>query len=168
MRGRLSIVLAGVALALGGGVAGATLVAGPAPQEGPTTAAVSLAADSQKLARANARHALRAAQRARRIARRARAKANKSLATANALLAKVDEALADSASALAAARRAESDAANALQAANTASSRLDSTRVVSNTAAGNATAPSGNTDYHAAPDGPRVTVTVPASGLIEV
>ncbi len=167
MQGRISIVLAGIALALGGGVAGATLVAGPAPEEAPTAAA-SLAADSQKLARASAQHALHAAQRARRIARRARAKANESLATAVSLLDDVDKALADSATALAAAQQAEADAATALQKANSADSRVDSTRVVSNTAAGTATATSGTTDYQAAPDGPRVTVTVPQSGLIEV
>lgn len=167
MQGRIALVLAGVALAIGGGVAGATLVAGPAPQQAPT-AAVSLAAESQKLATASAQHALRAAQRARRIARRARAKANQGLATANALLAEVDKALADSAASLAAAQQAQADAANALQAANSATSRIDSTRVVSATAAGNATATAGTTDYQEAPDGPRVTVTVPPSGLIEV
>jgi hypothetical protein len=166
MHGRISIVLAGVALALGGGVAGATLVAGPAPQEAPTAAA-SLAADSQKLARANAQHALRAAQRARRIARRARAKANEGLATANSLLAKVDEALADSASALAAAQQAQNDASAALTRADTANTRLDEARIVEASASARVTSTSMG-DYEPLPGGPQVTVAVPSSGYIEV
>jgi hypothetical protein len=165
MQGRISVLAVGLALALGGGVAGAALISSGIGEEPsvPTAelAAERSAAESQKVAYAKLQHALKTAQKARRIARRARNKANESLATTTALLDDVDKALADSADALLAAEEAEGDASTAL-------ARIDSTQVVSDTAPGTATAPSANTDYHPAPDGPRVTVTVPPSGLIEV
>ena len=166
MQGRISAIAAGLALAIGGGVAGAALGGGGATSSQPSDpvaelAAQQSAAESEKVAFAKLQHALRTAQRARRIARRARNKANESLATATALLEDVDKALADSANALVAAQDAESDANEAVE-------QLDSTRMVSETAPGTATATSGTTDYQAAPDGPSVTVTVPPSGLIEV
>lgn len=155
MHGRISLLVAGLALALGGGVAGAALVAGPAehtPTEAVSLTAERSAADAEKLARASARHALRAAQRARRIARRARNKANEGLATAVALLDDVDKALADS--------------ANALQTANNVNSRLNSTEIVSATEPGKVT--TGSTTRYVALGGPQVSATVPSSGFIEV
>jgi multidrug efflux pump subunit AcrA (membrane-fusion protein) len=172
MHGRISALVVGLGLALGGGIAGAALV-GQEPAQSPVSPAIEAelaAAESEKLAQASASHALKVAQRARRIARRARSKSNESLATTTALLDDVDKALADSAESLAVARQAEQDAANALQAANATSTRLDSTQIVSDTANGTTVAPDAGPDYVPSSDGagPRVTVTVPSSGMIEV
>jgi hypothetical protein len=169
MQGRISAIAAGLALALGGGVAGAALVGGasgtdsaaPLPLAPSTdlTAERSAAAEAQKIARAKAQHALSTAQKARRIARRARNKANESLATTTALLEDVDKALADSATALATAKDAEADATAALQ-------QIDSTQMVSDTQNGLVQTDI-ETDYVSL-GGPQVNVAVPNSGVIEV
>jgi hypothetical protein len=170
MQGRISVLLAGLALALGGGVAGAALVGngGGGDQASPAefSLAAERAAEAEKASRASARHALRAAQRARRIARAARRKSNESLATSTAMLDNVDRALADSSQALITSQQAEQDAATALQAANQVSNRLDSTQVVSDAQAGQVQS-NLETGYESL-GGPSVTVTVPSSGLIEV
>jgi hypothetical protein len=169
MHGRISALFAGLALALGGGIAGAALVASEAEQQPSAAPAVDpalAAANAEKLSRASAKHALHVAQKARRIARRARNKSNQSLATVTAMLEDVDRALADSAQALADSKQAQADAANALQAANTANGRLDSTQIVS--AAQNGLVQTDEENDYVALGGPQVTVTVPSSGLIEV
>lgn len=169
MHGRITLLFAGIALALGGGVAGAALVGGgssaPEAQVGSLTAERG-AAEAQKIATAKLHHALSVAQRARRLARIARSKANRGLATAVALLDEVDKALAESATALAAAQAAGADATSALQKANGVSSQLDSTRVATGTAAGLVQTAEEN-DYEDL-GGPRVTTTVPSSGLVEI
>jgi hypothetical protein len=161
MQGRISAVVAGLALALGGGVAGAALVGGgsepaqpalpPAPPSD-LTAERSSTGEAEKVVTAKLQHALRTAQRARRIARRARNKANEGLATATALLDDVDKALADSANALAAAQDAEE--------------RLDSTQMVSDTQ--NGLVQTDNETSYVSLGGPQVNVDVPSSGLLEV
>jgi hypothetical protein len=168
MQGRISVLAAGLALAFGGGVAGAALVGGgssadssaPLPLAPPADlAAERSAADAQKVAQAKLQHALRTAQRARRIARRARHKANESLATTTALLDDVDKALADSADALLAAQEAEADA-------NSALARVDATQMVSATQ--NGLVQTANVGDYESLGGPQVTVDVPSSGILEV
>lgn len=170
MQGGITKVLAGVALAVGGGVAGATLVADtPSPQPAEVSlAAETAAAQAEKAQRASATQALRAAQRARRIARAARRKADESLATSTAMLGDVDKALADSANALTAAQQAESDAAAALTAADNVSARVDTTKIVEANVGGTASVTTDGYSADPASPGPSVTVNVPSSGYIEV
>lgn len=144
MRGRFSVVIAGLALAVGGGVAGAVVVA-PSLQPDADSIAVRQAAEKEALA--SLQHTFQVAKKARGMARGARQ-------LANGLVGEVDQALTNSATAL-------------NQAAN-ANARIDSTSVVSDAVNGVATSDTTAYVRDGSSVGPQVTVTVPASGIIEV
>ena len=142
MRGRLSAVIAGLALAIGGGVAGAVVVA-PSLQSDGDSIAVQQAAEKKALA--SLQHTFHVAKKARGMARGARQ-------LANGLVADVNQA--------------QSDASQALSLAGAASSRIDATRIASAMQGGRVT-----TDQEAnyvSLGGPSLTVDVPSSGYIEV
>jgi hypothetical protein len=144
MRARLALVLAGAALAIGGGVTGAVVVAPKLADSGPSVVEVREAA--AKEARASLQHTFHVAKKARGMARGARE-------LGNGLVPQVQQA--------------QDAANNALGTANNANSRLDSQQSVSDVQAGKVT--TGSTgSFVALSGGPEVTVEVPQSGLVEV
>jgi hypothetical protein len=154
-RSHATAFLAGMALAAVAAIGGAALVA-PATEPAPAqlTAGPSAAGEeATREALLELEHALHVAQRARRISRAARGKARRGLATANALVPQVE-----------AAQEAANDALSGAQAVT---AQLDTTRIVEARASGRVTTGS-LTQYVQLSGGPQVTVTVPASGFIEV
>lgn len=145
MQGRLSLLIAGIALAVGGGVTGAVVVA-PALQ-GDDARPVALEQAASKQAQASLRHTFQVAKKARGMARGARQ-------LANGLVDQVEQALANS--------------NTALNQAEIANAKIDSARIVSDAVAGVATTSSPTYERDPSSVGPQVTVTVPDSGLIEV
>jgi hypothetical protein len=145
MQGRIGLLLAGAALAIGGGVAGAVVVA-PAlvDDEQARVAGFDQAAKEE---RATPQHTFQVAKKARSMARAARQ-------LVNGTLPQVDQALLQS--------------QEALNAANTANGRLDAQKVVSATVSGQASVSTDGYSQDPASTGPTVNVTVPESGQIEV
>jgi hypothetical protein len=144
MQGRLSLVIAGFALAAGGGVAGAVVVA-PSLQSETGSIAVRQAAGKEALA--TPQHTFHVAKKARGMARGARQVA--------------DQAQDDAA-------QAQDDATRALSDADVALSRLNSMEIAADAVNGQATTSSPDYERDPSSVGPRVTVTVPQSGFIEV
>lgn len=142
MRGRIGLLLAGAALAIGGGVAGAVVVAPALVEEG-ATAGFERAG---KETRATPQHTFQVAKKARGMARGARQ-------LANGLVDEVEQA--------------QSTAAQALNAAGAANTRIDSTQIALGTASSRVVTGVGS-NYVPLAGGPQVTVTVPSSGYIEV
>lgn len=142
MQGRIGLLLAGAALAIGGGVAGAVVVA---PDLGSAPSSVEVRQAAEKEALASLQHTFKVAKKARGMARGARA-------LANGLVTEVDAL--------------EGTAAQALAAAGAANTKIDATQIASDTASGRVQT---NDDTQYLPlGGPQVTVNVPQSGYIEV
>jgi len=144
MQGRIGLLLAGAALAVGGGVAGAVVVAPQLAGEDNASLTAEQAADRDELV--TKQKAFKTAKKARSMARGARQ-------LGDSLVPQVEQALNQS--------------GQALNSATSANNRLDAQQVVSNTAAGQVTTDS-DTAWVPLEGGPQVTVTVPQSGLIEV
>ena len=153
------MVVAGAALAVGGGVAGAVVVA---PSMQPDAGSIAVRQAAGKDALATPQHTLQVARKARGMARGARQLANSLVGE----IAAVDQ---KASAALDTANSAASTADSALSAADNALSTVNSTKSRSDTVSGTATVDN-DTAYVADPSspGPAVTVTVPPSGLIEV
>jgi hypothetical protein len=145
MHGRIGLLLAGAALAIGGGVAGAVVVAPTLVDEQGPLATYDQASGKQE--RATPQHTFQVAKKARNMARGARQ-------LINGALPQIDQALLQS--------------ATALEAANRANGRLDTLKFVSETIAGQASVTADTYERDPASVGPTVNVTVPDSGLIEV
>jgi hypothetical protein len=143
--------LAGAALAIGGGVAGAVVVAPTLVDE---QARVSEYAQAGKQELATQQHTFKVAKKARGMARGARQ-------LVNGLIPQVDQAMLQAATALSQAEAAQG-------AANGANARLDGLKFASDTVAGQASVATDDYSQDPASIGPTVTVTVPQSGLIEV
>lgn len=144
-QGRIGLVLAAVAIAVGGGVAGAVVVA---PELAGTDGEASISARQ-----AEERDELVTKQKAFRVAKKARGMARGAREMVESLVPQVDQALSQS--------------QQALSNANIANSRLDAAQAVSKSAPGQVTTDS-ESAYVPLDGGPQVTVNVPQSGLIEV
>ena len=142
MQGRIGLLLAGAALAIGGGVAGAVVVAPALVDEQAPVAAFDQAGKEEL---ATPQHTFQVAKKARSMARGARQ-------TINGALPQIDQALSRS--------------QTALDDANRANGRLDASQSVSDVE--NSQVTTGSTTAFVPLGGPEVTLNVPQSGLIEV